>query len=220
MTVAMLRDAGALVEHVDDTTWRVEPGPLRSAGIIVEPDLSNAAAFLAAAVVTGGRVTVPGWPLRTTQAGDALRNPAGSGRACELDDTGLTVRGGGPCCRASTRPPRRRRARPGDRRGRSAGRRAHRRCAASAHLRTTRPTGWPRCPRRSTRWAATSARPPTGSGHPPAPLHGGGVETYDDHRMATAAAVLGLVIAGVEVEDMATTAKTLPDIHGAVGPGC
>ena len=62
MTVAMLRQAGAIVEHVDSHTWRVEPGPLRLDEFRVEPDLSNAAPFLAAAAVTGGSVTVPGWP--------------------------------------------------------------------------------------------------------------------------------------------------------------
>ena len=45
-------------------------------------------------------------------------------------------------------------------------------------------------------------------------LHGGVFETYDDHRMATAGAVLGLVVPGVEVVDVATTSKTLPDFVG------
>ncbi|HEY9351298.1 MAG TPA: 3-phosphoshikimate 1-carboxyvinyltransferase, partial [Acidothermales bacterium] len=70
MTVAMLRDAGALVEDAEADVWRVEPGPLHPDVIIVEPDLSNAAPFLAAALVTGGRVTITDWPATTTQAGD------------------------------------------------------------------------------------------------------------------------------------------------------
>ena len=76
-------------------TWRVEPGPIDVGVLAIEPDLSNAAPFLAAALVTGGRVTVPGWPLRTTQAGDALRAPArrGSGPAVDHDEDGLTVTG-------------------------------------------------------------------------------------------------------------------------------
>ena len=72
MTVAMLRQAGAIVEHTDSHVWRVEPGPLRLDEFRVEPDLSNAAPFLAAAAVTGGSVTVPGWPQVTTQPGEHL----------------------------------------------------------------------------------------------------------------------------------------------------
>src|SRR5262249_59843322 len=68
MTADMLRAAGVDVEAGADT-WRVAPGPVRARDIDVEPDLSNAAPFLAAAAVTGGQVTVPGWPRRTTQAG-------------------------------------------------------------------------------------------------------------------------------------------------------
>ncbi len=43
-------------------TWRVAPGPIAARDWVVEPDLSNAAVFLAAAAVTGGEVTVAGWP--------------------------------------------------------------------------------------------------------------------------------------------------------------
>ncbi|MGV2385927.1 MAG UNVERIFIED_CONTAM: 3-phosphoshikimate 1-carboxyvinyltransferase, partial [Thermobifida fusca] len=42
-------------------------------------------------------------------------------------------------------------------------------------------------------------------------LHGGVFHSYDDHRMATSGAVIGLVVPGVEVENIATTGKTLPD---------
>src|SRR5699024_4341962 len=73
MTVEMLRAAGVVVEAGEDQ-WRVEPGPIRTTEIPVEPDLSNAAPFLAAALVTGGAITVADWPEHTTQAGDALRS--------------------------------------------------------------------------------------------------------------------------------------------------
>jgi len=45
----------------------------------------------------------------------------------------------------------------------------------------------------------------------PRPLHPTIVRTYHDHRMATAGALIGLRVPGVEVEDIATTAKTMPD---------
>jgi len=74
MTVEALRDVGADVDDGEPDTWRVEPGPLNPLDVQVEPDLSNAAPFLAAALVTRGRVRVPGWPQHTTQAGDDIRD--------------------------------------------------------------------------------------------------------------------------------------------------
>jgi 3-phosphoshikimate 1-carboxyvinyltransferase len=44
----------------------------------------------------------------------------------------------------------------------------------------------------------------------PATLHGGPWHSYEDHRIATAGAIIGLATADVEVDDIATTAKTLP----------
>jgi len=69
MTVAMLRARGATVETPDERTWVVAPGGLRALDSTVEPDLTNASVFLAAAAVTGGRVTVPGWPAQSLQPG-------------------------------------------------------------------------------------------------------------------------------------------------------
>ena len=73
MTVQALREHGVEVHDDEPNRWRVAPGPVRALDVTVEPDLSNAAPFLAAAVVTGGEVTVEGWPRTTTQAGDRLR---------------------------------------------------------------------------------------------------------------------------------------------------
>ncbi len=69
MTVAMLRQHGVRVETPDERTWEVSPGPIRAVDTAVEPDLTNAAVFLAAAGVAGGTVSVPGWPAVTTQPG-------------------------------------------------------------------------------------------------------------------------------------------------------
>src|SRR5699024_8702295 len=73
MTVAVLQDAGVQVLTPRPGTWQVLPGPVHGRQVPVEPDLSTAAPFLAAAAATGGQVTVTGWPLRTHQAGDAMR---------------------------------------------------------------------------------------------------------------------------------------------------
>ncbi|NEA24088.1 3-phosphoshikimate 1-carboxyvinyltransferase, partial [Actinomadura bangladeshensis] len=95
MTVEMLREAGAAVE-AEENAWRVAPGPLRGREWAIEPDLSNSAQFLSAALVTGGRVTVPDWPAETTQPGDALRGLlTAMGAEVTHGPGGLTVRGRG-----------------------------------------------------------------------------------------------------------------------------
>jgi 3-phosphoshikimate 1-carboxyvinyltransferase len=211
MTVAMLRDAGALVEDAEIDVWRVEPGPLRPGTIVVEPDLSNAAPFLAAALVTAGRVTIPAWPHPTTQAGDALRAIlTAMGGECSLDDRGLTVR----------------------RSGRMAGIDIDLHAvgelapviAATAALADSPSAlrGIGHLRNHETDRLAALAKEINGLGGDvsetddgllirPRPLHGGVVSTYDDHRIATAAAVLGLVVDDIEIVDIATTGKTMPE---------
>src|SRR5690606_11265750 len=96
MTVHMLRQAGVEVDATEPDVWRVKPGPIRAGHVTVEPDLSNAAPFLAAALVTGGAVTVPDWPAETTQGGDRLRDLlAEMGASVTLTAGGLRVTGAG-----------------------------------------------------------------------------------------------------------------------------
>jgi 3-phosphoshikimate 1-carboxyvinyltransferase len=211
MTVEMLRDRGVLVDTTRADEWRVEPAEYEGFELTVEPDLSNAAPFLAAAMVTAGSVTVEGWPARTTQAGDRLRELfSAMGAQCELSDDGLTLRGPGTiapidvdlhdtgelapvlaavCARASG---------PSTLRG-------------IAHLRLHETDRLSALARELSVLGALVTEMPDGLRIDPAPLHGAPFATYDDHRLATAAAVLGLVVPGVTVQDIATTAKTLPD---------
>jgi 3-phosphoshikimate 1-carboxyvinyltransferase len=103
MTVQMLRDAGAHVEAWSagpggeaPDRWRVHPGELSPSAVVVEPDLSNAAPFLAAALVTGGSVTIAGWPARTRQpAGQILDVLTRMGAACSPAADGMRVTGTG-----------------------------------------------------------------------------------------------------------------------------
>ncbi len=214
MTVDVLRSAGATVSAQDGGVWRVEPGPLQGRVWPVEPDLSNAAPFLAAAVVTGGTITVPRWPQATTQAGDRLRDLlTRMGAEVTYRDGLLTVAAGGEL------------------RGLDADLHDVGELtpvlAALAALATTpsRLTGIAHLRGHETDRLAALATGLTHLGGDvieeadsltvhPRPLHGGVWHSYADHRMATAGAVLGLVVDGIVVDDIAATSKTLPDFAG------
>ncbi|MFL6137042.1 MAG: 3-phosphoshikimate 1-carboxyvinyltransferase [Frankiaceae bacterium] len=227
MTVAMLRAAGAQVDDGEPGRWRVAPGRLAARDTDVEPDLSSAAPFLAAAAVTGGTVTVEGWPAATTQPGAALPGLlAAMGATYALDDRGLALTGpdrltgldadlhgagelapvlAAVCALAATPS----------------------RLAGIAHLRAHETDRLAALARGLTALGGDVTETDDGLAVRPRPLAGGTFRTYDDHRLAMAAAVLGLVVPGVLVEDVATTAKTLPGfagqwaalVAGAVAPG-
>ncbi|WP_314171989.1 3-phosphoshikimate 1-carboxyvinyltransferase [Streptomyces winkii] len=214
MTIDMLRKAGAQVDAPEDggepDVWRVTPGALLGRDLVVEPDLSNAQPFLAAALITGGRVTVPDWPEHTTQPGDALRGILTEmGGSCELDERGLTLTGSGRVHGLDVDLSDVGELTPG--------------IAAVAALAESesvlRGVGHLRL--HETDRLAALTKEINGLGGDvtetedglrirPRPLHGGVFHTYDDHRLATAGAVLGLVVDGVQVENIATTGKTLP----------
>lgn len=218
MTIDMLRKAGAQVDAPEDggepNVWRVTPGALLGRELVVEPDLSNAQPFLAAALVTGGRVTVPDWPEHTTQPGDALRRIfTEMGGSCVLDEQGLTFTASGRIHGIDVDLSDVGELTPG--------------IAAVAALADSesvlRGVGHLRL--HETDRLAALTKEINGLGGDvtetedglrirPRPLHGGVFHTYDDHRLATAAALLGLVTEGVKVEDIATTGKTLPGFDG------
>ncbi|GAA2361976.1 3-phosphoshikimate 1-carboxyvinyltransferase [Nonomuraea africana] len=214
MTVQMLRAAGVTVDDDVPDVWRVEPGPIAARDLVVEPDLSNAAPFLAAALITGGTVTVPGWPAVTTQPGDELRGLLGAmGATVALGPDGLTVTGTGeisgidadlhevgeltPTIAALAALA----SSPSTLRG-------------IAHLRGHETDRLAALVTEINRLGGDAAETADGLVVRPVPLHGGVFHSYADHRMATAGAVIGLAVPGVEVEDIATTGKTLPEFAG------
>lgn len=210
MTVEALRDVGVVVDDEDPAIWRVEPGPVGALDVQVEPDLSNAAPFLAAAAVTGGRVFVPGWPQYTTQAGDVLRDLLDQmGAEVTLDREGLTVRGTGELygldadlhAAGELTPVVATLAalaeRPSQLRG-------------IAHLRGHETDRLAALTRELNALGGDVTETDSGLVIRPRKLHGGLFATYHDHRLATAAAVLGLRVPGMLVENIGTTAKTLP----------
>jgi 3-phosphoshikimate 1-carboxyvinyltransferase len=215
MTLDVLRAAGVDAAGTAPGTWRVEPGPVAAGRWTVEPDLSNAAPFLAAAVITGGRVHVPGWPTRTTQPGDALRELlAAMGADVSLDADGLTVTGTGHVAPLSA-----------DLRdvtelvtvlaALAACADGPSRFTGLAHMRGHETDRLAALRAELTGLGCEVAEEADGLTITPRPLHGGLWRAYADHRMATAGAVLGLVVDGVEIDDIAATTKTLPDFPGA-----
>jgi 3-phosphoshikimate 1-carboxyvinyltransferase len=214
MTLSMLRQAGVDAAATGPSSWTVLPGPVHAQDWAIEPDLSNAAPFLAAAVVSGGSVTVPGWPTRTTQAGDALRGLLSEmGASVTLGRDGLTVRGGGEilgidadlhdvgeltpviaavAAVAST---------PSSLRG-------------IGHLRGHETDRLAALATELDRLGGEVSEHSDGLTIRPRRLHGGTWHVYADHRMATAGAVIGLAVDGVVVDDIGSTTKTLPDFPG------
>ncbi|MGH3370484.1 MAG: 3-phosphoshikimate 1-carboxyvinyltransferase, partial [Nocardioidaceae bacterium] len=210
MTVDQLRVHNVEVDDSVPDRWRVQPGTVRAVDVDIEPDLSNAGPFLAAAMVTGGQVTVRDWPRSTTQAGDALREIlALMGGEVELTNDGLTVRGGGSVhgvdldlhdvgeltpvvaalCLLADSPSRIR---------------------GVAHIRGHETDRISALAREFGGLGGDVTETEDGLSIRPARLHGGPFGTYADHRMAHAGVVVGLAVEGVLVEDVATTAKTFP----------
>ncbi|MER7764081.1 3-phosphoshikimate 1-carboxyvinyltransferase [Streptomyces sp. NPDC097619] len=215
MTVEMLRAAGAQVDTPESggekNVWRVAPGALRGRDLVVEPDLSNAQPFLAAAMITGGTVTIPDWPRRTTQPGDALRRIfTDMGGSCELTDAGLVFTGTGKIHGVDVDL--------GEVGELTPGIAAVAALADSesvlrgvAHLRLHETDRLAALTREINGLGGDVTETEDGLRIRPRPLHGGVFHTYDDHRMATAGAVIGLAVEGVKIENVGTTAKTLPD---------
>lgn len=211
MTVEVLGDAGVRVVQPSKVEWQVPPAPIQAQDVQVEPDLSNATPFMAAALVCGGTVRIPAWPSRTTQPGGLA--PAifeAMGATTSLVDSVLSITGTGVIKGLGTldlSP---------------AGELAPTFAALAALADgPTEITGIAHLRGHETdRLAALSAElnslggdvteTTDGLAITPAPLHAGVFHTYHDHRMATAGAIIGLAVEGVSIENVATTAKTLP----------
>ncbi|MGF3055785.1 3-phosphoshikimate 1-carboxyvinyltransferase [Microbacterium sp. YY-01] len=211
MTVEALSRRGVRIERPSPYEWVIQSGTPRAKSIVIEPDLSNAAPFLAAALVTGGQVSVPRWPTRSTQPGALLpellraygarieRNNGvltvhGSDRiravdldlsaASELSPTlaGLAVFADGPSTLVGI--------------GHT---RLHETDRLAALVTNIRALG------------GEAEELDDGLRIIPRPLHGGTWQAQHDHRMATTGALVGLGVPGVTVDDIGTTAKTLPE---------
>ncbi|WP_425829776.1 3-phosphoshikimate 1-carboxyvinyltransferase [Streptomyces fractus] len=215
MTVDMLRAVGAQVDSPESggeaNVWRVTPGALLGRDITIEPDLSNAQPFLAAALVTGGKVTIPDWPEHTTQPGDALRDIfTRMGGGCELTERGLEFTGSGSIHGIDVDLSEVGELTPGIA-AVAALADSPSTLRGVAHLRLHETDRLAALTKEINELGGDVTETADGLHIRPRKLHGGIFHTYDDHRMATAGAIIGLAVKDVQIENVATTAKTLPD---------
>ncbi|WP_026378024.1 3-phosphoshikimate 1-carboxyvinyltransferase [Aestuariimicrobium kwangyangense] len=220
MSVAMLRDRGVDAQRIDDRTWRVLPGPVAALDTQIEPDLTGASVFLAAAAIVGGELTIEGWPRHTTQSGDLFRTVLEAfGCTTDLTPVGLTVRSSGDLQGADLDLRDGADLTP---------------CAAAVALFATGQTTirgvanirgheTDRLAALRTEFTKLGAQVREtedglvirGTGR-----HGAGLrapdrfETYADHRMAHAGALAGLVVDGLVLSDVTCTNKTIRDFPG------
>ncbi len=212
MTIAMLREAGVEVAQPEPHVWEVQPGAIQAREWLIEPDLSNATPFMAAAAVSGGQVCIANWPESTTQPGDQIRGIL-EAMGCQIERRGSNLCVTGPergallgiekdmgeigeltptvaALAALAQTPSR--------------------LSNIAHLRGHETDRLSALATEINRLGGRCIEHPDALEIQPAALHQGQWHSYADHRMATAGAIIGLRVAGVEVENIETTAKTLP----------
>ncbi|MDN5898893.1 MAG: 3-phosphoshikimate 1-carboxyvinyltransferase [Brachybacterium sp.] len=218
MTMETLRQAGIEASHGLDAqgrhSWQVRHGQIRPVEVAVEPDLSNAGPFLAAALATGGTIAVDDWPETTTQPGDAYRDLlTRMGGKVWREGRTMCVRGTGEIhgidadmsamgelvptmsalCALADSPSR---------------------LTGVAHLRGHETDRLKALATELTKVGARTLELADGLEIQPGELRGAVFESYEDHRMATAGAIIGLRVADLRVVDIGTTQKTLPDFVG------
>ena len=211
MTTHMLQAAGAVVDDSMPDVWTVQPGVLHGRTWEIEPDLSGAVPFFAAAMVTGGAVTLAGWPADSWQPIDRLTELLTSlGALVARSEAGLTVHGTGvlhgiradlsevseltPVIAALATLA----DGPSELRG-------------VEHIRGHATDRLSALATELGKVGATVVEHPDGLEITPGPLRGAVIETYADHRIAHAAAVIGLAVEGIRLSDVACTSKTLPE---------
>ena len=214
MTIQLLERFGATVTKPSETSWQIQPGGLHGVEMVIEPDLSNAAPFMAMPLICGGAITIRDWPRETTQPGDRLREIfTAMGAMIEFTTEGVCVTGTGeikgididlsdegeltPSIAAVAALA----SSPSYLRG-------------IGHLRLHETDRLAALARELGALGCEVIEEESALQIKPRALHAGTFHTYEDHRLATAGAMLGLAIDGIEVENIETTRKTLPDFPG------
>jgi 3-phosphoshikimate 1-carboxyvinyltransferase len=212
MTLDCLTKRGVRVSTPEPAVWKVEPGLISGGSVAIEPDLSNAGPFLAAAMVAGGSVFIQGWPDSTTQVGDEFDGILQQmGAEIVRENGGLTITGTGAIHGIDI--------------DLSIGGELTPVIAALAaladsptvirgvaHLRGHETDRLAALAAEINRIGGIARETPDGLEIDPSEnLHGAIWQTYEDHRMATAGAIIGLRVPGIQVEDITTTSKTMPN---------
>ena len=213
MTIDMLNQVGVKVSSIEKNSWKIDPTVIKSKDWLIEPDLSNAGPFIAAAMVTKGEVTITDWPQNTTQAGNAwIEILTKMGAQVVLTEKGLTV------------------SQSGDIKGidfdlSDVGEltpvlvsiavlaKSNSSLTGISHLRGHETDRLAALVENIKAIGGDADETTDGLIIRPKKLHGGLWKSFDDHRMATAGAVIGLVVEGIIVDDIKTTSKTLPDFE-------
>jgi 3-phosphoshikimate 1-carboxyvinyltransferase len=210
MTIETLAKRGVKVSKLSETSWRIEPGEISGRTVEIEPDLSNAGPFMAAALVAGGTVTIENWPTSTTQVGnDFVSLLALMGGQVSRNGTGMSVTGTGeingieidlssageltPVIAAL-----------------AALAKSKSFISGVAHLRGHETNRLKALVDEINSIGGKATETQDGLIVEPADLRGGLWKTYGDHRMATAGAIIGLRVPGIEIEDITVTSKTMP----------
>jgi 3-phosphoshikimate 1-carboxyvinyltransferase len=210
MTIDCLQKRGVKASKTGPASWRVEPGEISGGSLRIEPDLSNAGPFLAAAMVCGGQVKISNWPAKTTQVGndfDGILQRMGA----KIERTGsdLVISGTGKITGIDI--------------DLSTGGELTPVVAALAaladspttirgvaHLRGHETDRLAALVSEINSIGGDATETADGMVIKPAALRGGLWKTYEDHRMATAGAIIGLKVPGIEIEDITVTSKTIP----------
>ena len=210
MTIDTLAKRGVKVLKLSETSWQIEPGEISGRTVEIEPDLSNAGPFMAAALVAGGTVTIENWPESTTQVGnDFIELLTRMGGKVSRIGTGMSVSGNGdiqgieidlssageltPVIAAL-----------------AALAKSKSVISGVAHLRGHETDRLKALVDEINSIGGGATETKDGLIVEPADLRGGLWKTYGDHRMATAGAIIGLRVPGIEIEDITVTSKTMP----------
>ena len=211
MTLKCLQERNISAHATSETSWEVKPGEIAGAEVEIEPDLSNAGPFLAAALVTGSEVRVEGWPTSTTQVGDEFRNLLSQmGAEVSLSGSTLRVRGTDQILGIKVDM-----SKAGELVPTIAAIAALASTSSEitgiAHLRGHETDRIKALVTEISRIGGHAEELEDGIAITPAKLSGGVWHTYADHRMATAGAIIGLRVPGIEIEDIGVTSKTMPE---------
>ena len=211
MTLHCLQNRGVRANKIGAASWQVLPGEISGGTVQIEPDLSNAGPFLAAAMVAGGQVRIKNWPSKTTQVGDDFDGLLQKmGAEISRIENDLVISGTGAIngfdvdlsTGGELTPVIAALAALADSRTVIRG---------VAHLRGHETDRLKALVAEINSLGGSATETADGMVIEPAQLHGGMWRTYEDHRMATAGAIIGLRVPGLVVEDITVTTKTIPD---------